>query len=150
MQFVTALTLAFLAASSTLALARGGSHGGGPHAAAGMNSAAAPAGGSRARAPAVAASASAPPAAGAPAFSGAGATAGPSSTALGGAPNPYAPFNPSGVGVPGGSGPGNTTVYPDTTPPAVRAGSLGNGMVNYPSSLSTAPTASPPGVTPAQ
>jgi hypothetical protein len=156
-----AFALAFVIAASTPALARGGgAHGGGLHAAT-MGRVGAPGGSGITRAPAVAApaipAATTAPATTAPttASSKSSSTLGgpwPSSTAPGGAPNPNAPFNPSGVGVPGGSGPGNTTVIPNTTPPPVSAGTLGNGMVNYPSSLSTPPSSSatPPNVTPAQ
>jgi hypothetical protein len=43
----------------------------------------------------------------------------PSSMAVGGMPDPNGPFDPSGVGVPGGAGPGNTTIMPNMTPPPV-------------------------------
>jgi len=51
----------------------------------------------------------------------------PSSTGVGGMPDPGAPFNPSGVGVPGGNGPGNTTITPNMTPPPVNTGPTGPG-----------------------
>jgi hypothetical protein len=86
MRFTSILALAFLAASSAGALARGGAHGGTLH------------GGATAP--------NSNPALGA---------SWPSGTATDGISNPNGTFNPSGVGVPGGAGPGNTTIFPSGT-----------------------------------
>ena len=51
----------------------------------------------------------------------------PSSTAVGGMSDPSGPFNAGGVGVPGGNGPGNTTITPNITPPPVNTGPTGPG-----------------------